>query len=173
MSVLVQGHQHDSPVVFTGAGTFAQQLVMQTGTIIFDFLGSADKWLRDRLTLPVLKLPLASLLLHPEIRAIAWAAPASLGYGPPYFVRTLIWGHEVVGGRVRAVPDWAEAFGKFGETPKLAAGWAVDRTQATHVSNQIELAVDLAVLGQSRLMRLAYSVFVTIKPRATAAVVSP
>ena len=47
----------------------------------------------------------------------------------------------------------------------MGGGWAVDRTAATRVQNHIELIVDLAVAGPSNLLRLAYSLFVTIGPR--------
>ena len=49
--------------------------------------------------------------------------------------------------------------------PLSAAGWAVDRTRAIQSANHIQLVVDLAVLGPSALLRLAYSMFVTILPR--------
>src|SRR5690349_10470946 len=83
MAVTVLNHQHDAALVFEGVGD-GQTLIIQTGTIIFDFEGSPDEggWVRDRLTQMVLDLPVPSLVLASHVQAIASAAPASMNYVP-------------------------------------------------------------------------------------------
>jgi hypothetical protein len=164
MSITVQGHQHDPAVVFEGSGTAAPQIVIQTGTVVFNFSGSPDEgdWVRDRLVLTVLELPAVSLLFNAQVVATASAAPASMTYMPPPVVR------------IRQSPIGAVFSDDTSHDPVpvppisvLGAGWAVDRTEARHAGNKIQLVVDLAVLGHSSVMRLAYSVFVTVTPQAT------
>ena len=161
MGIKVQRHQHDPPATFAGEGAIAQQLVIQTGTIIFEFGGHPNDWHRDTLTVAVLKLPPASLLFKPTIEAIATAVPTSMDYWPPEFIWCSGTGRR---------PPHDTAMLKRSELPRtgrnIGAGWAVDRTAASRSGDHRPVA-DVAVFGHSSLMRLAYSVFVLITPATT------
>ena len=79
MTILVVNHEHDPPLALEGT----QHLIIQTGTIVFDFQGAAEGgWLRDRMVHPVLELPAAESLASQQVRAIASAAPSSIVYLP-------------------------------------------------------------------------------------------
>jgi len=150
MGITIHGHQHDPAATLEGAD--GQQLIVQKGTIIFTFPDppNGEGWVRKRLVYEVLDLSTNSLLLTSDISAIACAAPCSMDYSPPNFVRFV--------NRDRHAVD-------LSVDEPLAAGWAVDRTQATRSFKKINLQADLAILGSCREMRLGYSLFVTLKPR--------
>jgi hypothetical protein len=172
MSITVLAHHHDPALSLDGAN--GEQLFIQTGTIVFEFLGILDAdWVRTRLVHPVLDLP--SNASSPLVRAIASAAPSSISYFPASV------GVEgtglVASGKVVSVGSAdsnsgqavVEGFavlpvtGIDGATTSIPrGGWAVDHTGTAHSGNQIELVVDLAVLGPASVFRLAYSLFVRI-----------
>ena len=84
MSVTVFNHQHDAALTLDGVGTSGSLLVIQTGTIIFNFQGvSGEGWIRDRLRHPVLDLPASAGTILTTVRAIASAAPASMSFSSP------------------------------------------------------------------------------------------
>jgi hypothetical protein len=181
MSVTVFDHQHDAPLVLEGVGTLGAVLIIQTGTIVFNFQGVAGEgWIRDRLRHTVLDLPPSSsaLLGTTVVRAVASAAPASMNYSPgPVGVSggqgvfaqgsVLLFGFaDPTSGQVNVSgPVSLPVTGAGSVSTAPTAGWAVDRTRARRVQNQIELLVDLAVAGPASLLRFAYSLFVTIAPR--------
>jgi len=171
MVVRVLDHQHEPALMIQGD---QQQMLLQTGTLVIDFRGSViGDWTRERLTHPVLDLP-DTVALTDRVAAIASAAPASMLYfpqpGPPVGVGGLFaQGNVVSHGSFDGT--FVQVLGSaylpvFGATPAQAvplAGWAVDATSAVLSSkHQILLVADLAVTGAANLLRLAYSLFVTI-----------
>jgi hypothetical protein len=172
MSVKVHDHDHEEEIVLEGVGKAGAKLIIQTGTIIFDFGGSSGgDWTRDQLTHNVLTLPPTGRF-NVDIKAIASASPATMNYVPEPTVAT---GLVADGNLDLNDPDPLRGGGDVqihghirlpvtGSVPIPLAGWGVDQTRAVHSGNHINLVADLAVLGPSRLMRLAYSLFVTISP---------
>jgi hypothetical protein len=172
MSITVLAHHHDPALFFDGAN--GEQLIIQTGTLVFEFLGVPDAdWVRTRLVYPVFDLP--DNVIFPQVRAIASAAPSSISYFPASV------GVEgtglVASGKVVSIGSADNNSGQavvegFAVLPVTGidsattsiprGGWAVDRTGTAHSGNQVELVVDLAVLGPSSVFRLTYSLFVRI-----------
>jgi len=181
MSVTVFDHLHDPALILEGVGTAGAQLIIQTGTIVLNFQGSPGQdWVRDRMRHAVLDLPpVSSALLGPVVRATASAAPASMHYSPSPATgsgeqglyaqgNVLLAGYADPSGAVNVGgPVMLPVIrgGPGAPPPPSGVGWAVDRTQAARVGTHIELVVDLAVAGPASLLRLAYSLFVTIAPR--------
>jgi hypothetical protein len=179
MTVTVTDHLHERALQLDGLGTGAQKLIIQTGTLIINFAGSDQGgWIRDRLTYPVLSLPLGTGALGGvfglRVQAIGTASPASINYLPQPSAITLLAEGDVdptaadplrvgstntglIRGHIR-LPVTAHPQG--GAIP--GAGWAVDKTEAVYSADGIRLVVDLAVAGPASVMRLAYSVFVAI-----------
>jgi hypothetical protein len=188
MSVTVFGHQHDAALTLDGVGTPASQLIIQTGTIIFHFQGvPGEDWVRDRLRHPVLDLTAVGTGALVSVRAVASASPASMSYAPAApavtsqqgsFARgnVVLFGYADQSGQVNVGgPVNLPVVGGASQFPasSMGGGWAVDRTRANRVQNHVELIVDLAVAGPSSLLRLAYSLFVTVSFRLIADVEIP
>ena len=169
MTVTVLDHHHAPALTLQGAG---QRLVIQTGTLILELRGAlAEDFVRESLEHPVLDLPPDS---PPQgVRAIASAVPASMVYSPPPATIRL-GGEPPLGLGLAAAGDFPVTRGALGSSsvPVPAGGWAVDRTRTARSANQIQLLIDLAVAGPSSLLRLAYSLFVTIPARSDPAVIS-
>ncbi len=182
MSVTVFRHQSEAALTLDGVGANGARLIIQTGTIIFDFQGVAgEDWIRDHLRHSVLDLAATDFVpAGTSVKATASAAPASISYSPPAASATvqqgvfaqgnvLLGGFADSGGQVSvsgpvALPVVGGGVGQS-TVSILGGGWAVDRTWATRVQNDIELNVDLAIKGPASLLRLAYSLFVTVTPR--------
>jgi hypothetical protein len=175
---MVLDHRHEPAVVLENLGTQGQQLVIQTGTVIFDFSGSPDGgWVRDRLIHPVLDLPPGTGAQQSRVQAIASAAPASMSYSPPPAAGgdSGLWARGTAFLQGHASEGYVQVIGEIAlpvtgtsrTVPISGAGWAVDQTRAVRSNFQIQLVVDLAVAGPSKLMRLAYSLFVAISPKTT------
>ena len=166
MSVAVQSHEHEPPLVFDGVG--GEQLIIQTGTIVFEFHGSPhdSDWVRDRLTHHVLELPAASGQLRGKVSTTAWAAPSSMSYTPPNRLFLIDSGGRPV--PVIDIDNRPVVEREFKPSslllPLLGAGWAVDATHTKQANDEVQLIVDVAIFGSSHLMRLAYSLFATIVP---------
>jgi hypothetical protein len=176
----VLAHQNDPALVLENVGTQREKLIIQTGTIVFDFPGTLeDDFDRVPLIHPVLDLPPGSDGFGMRVRATASAAPSSMLYLPPPAAVAMEGSGLRVSGLVTStgtatggeggqvavsgIVDLPVTGAGQGTVPILGAGWAVDRTRATRSGTKIQLVVDLAVFGpSSRLFRLAYSLFVTI-----------
>ncbi|HEX3482361.1 MAG TPA: hypothetical protein VHT91_45405 [Kofleriaceae bacterium] len=185
MTVTVRDHLHDTLVLESGGPL----LILQTGTLVFDFPGSDEgDWKRDSLSHPVFEL--RGGWISADVRAIASAAPASMSYSPlPAAIaidreRPLLAEGDVVlagtgdgfgadsglvqvrvtvGGHIALPVTGSDRASAGVQIPQ--AGWAVDRTRAVRAGTHIQLVADLAAIGPSRLMRLAYSMFVVISPK--------
>jgi hypothetical protein len=176
MSITILGHHNDPPLVFKDAS--GDEISIQTGTIVFEFFGgSEDDWLRTRLTQPVFQIPAGTS--SALIQSIASAGPSSFSYFPTVTTvratglvaegRVLLKGGGssdgaggavvVVEGDVRLPVIGLDTAGV--SIPR--GGWAIDHTTTTHSNTQIELVIDMAILGPTSIFRIAYTLFVKIR----------
>jgi hypothetical protein len=158
---------NDPILEIPSGGSPAVELIIQTGTLVVDFSGTADNdWTRDSLSYPVFALPLTTA--QRITQATACASPSSFGYGAAS-------SYAVSDVSLSAGPlpdDYPPPFGKPTYLPVSGAvpvnvpipgsGWAVDQTTAQISGRDVLLNANLAVFGGCVIYRVAYSVFITV-----------
>ncbi|WP_199098042.1 hypothetical protein [Dyella sp. ASV21] len=175
MGVTVVDHAHEAPLVLPGLGRRGQTLVMQNGVVVFEYASDASVgWRRAPLSCPVLDLGSLHVPGMQE-RATCWA-PACERDGYAFAGEWPQAARITVVGDVEASPnamDGVVAAGGGKRHAQSVAGWAVECTRARQVRGVVLLEAEVAALGSAGLLRLVYSLFVTLAHPAVREVAVP
>jgi hypothetical protein len=115
-----------------------------------------SEWVRDSIETPVMRVPGIPAVV--SVEATASAAPTSVSYWLPP-----VQGIANSATGLQAVVSTSDNTLSGHVLGVMAAAWAVDNVSAAYVGDDVRLAIKLAVIGPSRIMRVGYSAFAKVK----------